>query len=198
MFFLTYRKENEHHFSNLSGGTCQAKHWHKRLEHLNLRDVLENENKTETEVDQEIIEEKPSPSVKPKTKFIVQFNPKVAVKNIERKPSKFPLPVKNSQQKKIKPHSRLQMIGKLGQLAIPSGDQKTFRLWLEYDEMEKLRKEAAQDRELKRSDRSRAPLESFGKSYFHAVQSTIRKNFIEPENFENAINSEQKTNGLKQ
>ena len=147
--------------------------------------VQENENKTETEVDQEIIEEKPSPSVKPKTKFIVQFNPKVAVKNIERKPSKIPLPVKNSQQKKIKPHSRLQMIGKLGQLAIPSGDQKTFRLWLEYDEMEKLRKEAAQDRELKRSDRSRAPLESFGKSYSHAVQSTIRKNFIEPENFKN-------------
>ena len=88
------------------------------------------------------------------------------------------------------------MIGKLGQIAIPSGDQKTFQLWSEYDEMKRLRKEAAQDRELKRSDRSRAPPERFGKSYSHAVQSTLTKNFVEPENCKNAINSEQK-NGLK-
>ena len=46
------------------------------------------------------------------------------------------------------------MIGKLGQIAIPSLDQKTFQLWSEYNEMKLLRKEAAQDRELKRSERS--------------------------------------------
>ena len=39
LFFLPYRKEKKHHFSNLSGGTCQAKLWHKRLGHLNFRDV---------------------------------------------------------------------------------------------------------------------------------------------------------------
>ena len=39
LFFLPYRKENKHHFSNLSGDTCQAKIWHKRLGNLNLRDV---------------------------------------------------------------------------------------------------------------------------------------------------------------
>ena len=39
LFFLPYRKEKRHHFSNLSGGTCQAKLWHKRLGHLNFRDV---------------------------------------------------------------------------------------------------------------------------------------------------------------
>ena len=36
---LNKQKENKHHFSNLSGGTCQAKFWHKRLRHLNFRDV---------------------------------------------------------------------------------------------------------------------------------------------------------------
>ena len=119
------------------------------------------------------------------------------MKNIKRKPSKIPVPVKTSQQKKVKPPSRLQMIGKLGQIAIPSGDQKTFQDWSECDEMKRLRKEAAQDRELKQTDRSRAPPERFGKSYSHAVQSTIRKNFVEPENFENAINSEQKDKWLE-
>ena len=119
------------------------------------------------------------------------------MKNIERKPSKIPVPVKKSQQKKVKPPAKLQMIGKLGQIAIPSGDQKTFQLWSEYDEMKRLRKEVAQDRELKRSDRSRAPPERFVKSYSHAVQSTLTKNFIEPENFENAINSEQKDKWLE-
>ena len=39
LFFLPNRKENKHHFSNFSGGTCQAKLWHKRLGHLNFRDV---------------------------------------------------------------------------------------------------------------------------------------------------------------
>ena len=39
MFFLLYRKGNKHNFSNLSGGTCQAKLWHKRFGHLNFRDV---------------------------------------------------------------------------------------------------------------------------------------------------------------
>ena len=38
----------------------------------------------------------------------------------------------------------------------------------EYDKRKKLRKEAAQDEELKRSDRSSAPQERFGKSYSHA------------------------------
>ena len=60
-----------------------------------------------------------------------------------------------------------------------------------------MRKEAAQDRELKRSDRSRASPERFGKSYYHAVRSTLTKIFIEPENFENAINSEQKDKWLE-
>ena len=91
------------------------------------------------------------------------------MKNIERKPSKIPVPVKTLQQKKVKPPTRLQMIGNLGQIAIPSGDQKTFQLWSEYDEMKRLRKEAAQDRELKRSDRSRAPPERFGKGYSHML-----------------------------
>ena len=159
--------------------------------------VQESENNTETEVDQEIKEEKPSPSVKPKSQINVQFNPNVTVKNIERKPSKIRVPVKNLQQKKVKPPTRLQMIGKLGQIAIPSGDQKTFQFWSEYDEMKRLRKEAAQDRELKRSDRSRAPPERFGKSYSHAVQSILTKIFMEPENFENAINSEQKDKWLE-
>ena len=159
--------------------------------------VQEGENNTETEVDQEIKEEKPSPIVKQKSKNNVKFNPNVAVKNIVRKPSKIPVPVKKSQQKKVKPPTRLQMIGKLGQIAIPSGDQKTFQLWSEYDEMKRFRKEAAQERELKRSDRSRAPPERFVKSYSQAVQSTLTKNFIEPENFENAINSEQKDKWLE-
>ena len=61
--------------------------------------------------------------------------------------------------------------------------------------MKRLRKEAAQDREVKRSDRSEAPPELFGKSSSHANQSTI-KNFIEPE-FESAINSEQKDKWLE-
>ena len=89
------------------------------------------------------------------------------------------------------------MIGKLGQIAILSGDQKTFQLWSEYNEMKRLRKEAAQDRVLKQGDRSRAPPERFGKNYFHAVQSTLTKNYIEPKNFENAINAEQKDKWLE-
>ena len=89
------------------------------------------------------------------------------------------------------------MIGKLGQIAIPSGDQKTFQPWSEYDEMKRLRKEAARDGELKRSDRSRATPERFSKSYSHGVQSIITKNFFKPENFENAIKSEQKDNWLE-
>ena len=55
-----------------------------------------------------------------------------------------------------------------------------------------MRKAAAQDREYNRSDKSREPPERFGKSYPHAVPSTKTKNFIDPENFENTINSEQK------
>ena len=39
LFYLLYRKENKHHFSYLSGGTCQAKLWLKRPGHLNFRDV---------------------------------------------------------------------------------------------------------------------------------------------------------------
>ena len=40
--------------------------------------------------------------------------------------------------------------------------------------MIKLRKAAAQDREFKRSDRSRAPPERFGQRYSHAVQSAMK------------------------
>ena len=39
LFFLPYRKKNKHHSSNLSGGTCQAKLWHKGLGHLSFRDL---------------------------------------------------------------------------------------------------------------------------------------------------------------
>ena len=46
LFFLPYRKENTHHFSNLSGGTCQAKLWNKRLGHLNFRDVANTTDET--------------------------------------------------------------------------------------------------------------------------------------------------------
>ena len=53
------------------------------------------------------------------------------------------------------------MIDKLGQIAFPSGDRKTFQLLSEVDEMKSLRNEAAQDRELKRNERSRAPPERF-------------------------------------
>ena len=113
----------------------------------------------------------------------MQFNLKVTLKNIDRKHSKNPVPVKNSQQKKVKATARMQMLGKLGEVAIHSGDQKTLKLWSEYDEVKQMRKEAAQNRILKQSDRSRAPPEHFGKRYSHAVQSTITKNFIEPENF---------------
>ena len=66
-----------------------------------------------------------------------------------------------------------------------------------YDEIKRLRKESAKDRELKRRDRSRALPERFSKNYSHAVQSTKTKNFIEPENFEEAINSEQKDKWLE-
>ena len=85
------------------------------------------------------------------------------------------------------------MIGNLGQMAI-SGEKNPFHFRSECDGIRRLRKEAAQDRELKRSNRSRAPPERFIKSYSHDVQSTIAKFFIVPENFENAINSEQKDN----
>ena len=62
--------------------------------------------------------------------------------------------------------------------------------------MKKLRKEAAKDRYLTRSDRSREPQERFGKIYSHAAQSKITENFIETENFEIAIKSEQKDKWL--
>ena len=58
--------------------------------------------------------------------------------------------------------------------------------------MQKVRKEAAENSDLKRSDRSRSSPERFCKSYSHGVQSTITKKFVESENFKNAINSEQK------
>ena len=90
------------------------------------------------------------------------------------------------------------MIGKLGQIAIQSGDQKPFQLWSEYDEMKRLRKEAAQDRELKRSDRSRAPPERFVKSYSHAVQSTLTKNSSSLKILKTLLILNKKTNGLKQ
>ena len=32
LLFLPYRKENKHHFSNVSGDPYQAKFWHKKLE----------------------------------------------------------------------------------------------------------------------------------------------------------------------
>ena len=97
--------------------------------------------------------------------------------------SKIPVPVKRIQLKKVKPPSRQQLKGKLGQIASPSEDQKTIKLWSEYDETKRLKKQASQDRELKRSDRSEALPERFGKNYSHAVQSTKTKNALEPEIF---------------
>ena len=145
-------------------GTSTSSELSSEVELTETESVQESETNTETEVDHEIKEEKLSPSVKPKSKINVQFNPNVAVKNRERTPSKIPVPVKNLQQKKVKPPTRLQMIGKLGPIAIPSVDQKTFQFCSKYDEMKRLRKEVAQDRELMRSNRSRAPPERFGKS----------------------------------
>ena len=58
-----------------------------------------------------------------------------------------------------------------------------------------MRKEAAEARELKRSYRSRATGERFGKNYknySYAVQSTITKNFVESESFQKDLKSEQK------
>ena len=60
-----------------------------------------------------------------------------------------------------------------------------------------MRKAAAQDRALRRSDRSRALPKHFGQSYSHAVQSTITKNFMEPEIFENIIDSDEKDKRLE-
>ena len=68
------------------------------VESTEKESVLESEHNTETEVEQEIKQERPSPSVKPESKINVQFNPKVAVKIIE-KPSKLLVPVKNSTEK---------------------------------------------------------------------------------------------------
>ena len=48
------------------------------------------------------------------------------MENIERKTSEIPVPVENSHQKKVKAPSRLQMIGKLGQIEIPSVDQRPY------------------------------------------------------------------------
>ena len=146
----------------------------------------------------EIKEERPSPSVKTKSKTNVQLNPKVTVENIERKTSKIPVPVKNSQQKKVKLPSRLQIIGKLGQTAIPSGDQKTIQLRSEYVEKKRLRKAEAQDRSHKRRDKSRGPPEPFGKSHPHAVQSTITKSLSTLKLLKTLLIRNEKTNGLKQ
>ena len=64
--------------------------------------------------------------------------------------------------------------------------------------MKRLRKEAAQNREIKRSDRSRAPPERFGKSYSHAVQNTLTK-IISSLKFSKApLIRNKKTIGLKQ
>ena len=56
-----------------------------------------------------------------------------------------------------------------------------------------MKKEAVQDKEHKRSGRSRALTERFGKSYSQAVQCSAKtKVFVKPEKLKNAINSEQK------
>ena len=48
LFFLPYKKENKKYFCNFSGGSSDAILWHKRLGHLNFRDV-ENTSKTSIE-----------------------------------------------------------------------------------------------------------------------------------------------------
>ena len=128
----------------------------------------------------------------------MQFNLKVTLKSIDRKPSNAPFRVKNSQQKKVKATAKMQMLGKLGEVAIHSGDQKILKLSSEYNEVEKLRKEAAQNRILKQSDRSRAPPEHFGKSYSRVVQNTITKISSNLKTSEKLFIRKKKTNGLKQ
>ena len=176
--------------------TSNASELSSEVKTTETESVQDNENNTETEVEYEIKQERPSPRVKTKSKIVAQFYTKVAVKNI-KKPSKIPVPVKFLQHKKLKAPLRLQMIGKLGQIAMPSGDQKTIQFLSEYDEMKRLRKEAAQDRELKQIDRFKAPPERFIKNFSHAAQSTIKKRFIAPENFEHSFKSEQKDKWLE-
>ena len=81
------------------------------------------------------------------------------------------------------------MIGKLIQVAILSGDQKIIQLWSEYDEMKRLKKEAAQDREVTGLER---PRNALVKATLKLFEAQLEKHFIGPEIFENAINLEQK------
>ena len=109
--------------------TGNSRELSSEVETTETESVQESKNNTETENEQETRQEKLSAIVKPKLKINVQCDPKVAEKNIEKKPAKIPVPVKNSQQKKVRPPSSQQMIGILVQLAILSGEQKTFLLW---------------------------------------------------------------------
>ena len=38
-FFLPTNRKEKHHFANLSGGSNETKLWHKRMGHLNYRDL---------------------------------------------------------------------------------------------------------------------------------------------------------------
>ena len=69
---------------------------------------------------------------------------------------------------------------------------KKLQLWHEYDEMKRQRKEAVQEKEVQRSDRSRRPPERYGKSYSHAAQCLTSQMILEPETFEDVVSSEQK------
>ena len=61
--------------------------------------LQESEYNTEIEVEQEARKKKPSPSLIAKSKLMYSLIQK-SVKKIKRKPSKIPVPVKNSQHKK--------------------------------------------------------------------------------------------------
>ena len=159
--------------------TSELSELSSEVEITETESIQESQNVSDTEIESEVEQAQPASSTRPKPASNVKFNPKVAVKTIEPKPSKIPVPVKRQEQK-TKNASRLQLIGKLGQMALPAGDEK-LQLWHEYDEMKRQRKEAVQEKDVQRSDRSRRPPECYGKSYSHAAQCLTSQMILEPE-----------------
>ena len=100
--------------------------------------------------------------------------------------------------KKVEPHLRTQLTAKPGQKLIRSRDQKTIQLWSKNKEMKRLTKKEAQQIELNQNDNSRGKSKWLGKSYAHALQSTITNIFFETEHFMPPVIQSKKTNGFKQ
>ena len=61
--------------------------------------IQESQNVSDTEIESEVEQAQPASSTRSKPASNVKFNPKVAVKTIEPKPSKIPVPVKKEKQK---------------------------------------------------------------------------------------------------